>query len=302
MRNWSEIRQAILNKLFMEEDEVNSYNDKYAKKFAYFANECLSQIANALKPRVAVFDVKIYPKRLVGSNFKLEKPLIAYMEGYEEKEEEPNTHTAYVDDINEVIYVYNGLELIIVDEVPDGFNTVEGIGFELYPLRITYNDDKWVIPQHDVIYFDGLNRYIFKKGELIRSKHSYNQDDMVMMPNDFISFANMTNYKDNIPDPKFIYYGDRQIMFPEVGSYKIFYNALWQEINEEYMDARKPKDLPIDQSVLNCIPTYVASQILAEDDPQRSAVLRNEYELMLSRLDTTTMYEEGHFKSTGGWY
>jgi hypothetical protein len=186
MKKWSEIRQGIINKLFMDEQEVNSENDVYAAKFAYFANECLNQIANSVKPRVAVFDVVTTDKN--------------------------------------------------VEET---------------------------------------------------------------MPDDFLSFADMINYLDGRPDPTVIYLGDKHIMLPEKGRYQIFYNALWKPISEENMD---DSDLPIDQSVLNCIPSYVASQILAEDDIQRSTILKNEYELMLSRLDTNIMYQQNSYKSTGGWY
>lgn len=189
MKKWSEIRQAIINKAFMDETEVNSENEKYADKFAYFANECLVNIANGIKPRIAVFDVE----------------------------------------------------------------------------TTTENEEQ-------------------------------------MMPEDFLSFADMVNYVNGEPDPTIVYLGDKNVILPKIGRYKIFYNALWEPITEDYMNDQEQLDLPIDQSVLNCIPSYVAAQIMAEDDVQRSTILKNEYELMLSRLDTNIMYQENHFKSSGGWY
>jgi hypothetical protein len=105
-----------------------------------------------------------------------------------------------------------------------------------------------------------------------------------------------------VADPEITWVSDKLIKVNELGDYVVFYNALWQPITEDYMNDQEQPDLPIDQSVLNCIPSYVASQILAEDDVQRSTILKNEYELMLSRLDTNIMYQENHFKSTGGWY
>lgn len=189
MKKWSEIRQGIITKLFMDEAEANSDTENYASKFAFYANECLNQIANRVKPRIAVFDV----------------------ETTRENEEQ-------------------------------------------------------------------------------------------RMPEDFLSFADMVNYVDGEADPTIVYFGDKQVILPRKGHYKIFYNALWQPITEDYMNDQEQPDLPIDQSILNCIPSYVASQILAEDDVQRSTILRNEYELMLSGLDTNIMYQENHFKSTGGWY
>lgn len=188
MKKWSEIRQGIINKLFMDEQEVNSEDENYAAKFAYFANECLVNIANGVKPKLGVLEV---------------------------------------------------------------VTTKENTELEL--------------------------------------------------PEDFLSFADMVNYLNNQPDPTIVYFGGKLIL-PKIGEYKIFYNALWEPITDDYMNDQEQPDLPIDQSVLNCIPTYVASQILAEDDVQRSTILKNEYELMLSRLDTNVMYQQNSYKSTGGWY
>lgn len=132
------------------------------------------------------------------------------------------------------------------------------------------------------------------------------------MPDDFLSFAGMTNYYyklndngdviDTLPDADVIYVTDKQIILPKKGKYIIYYNALWNEITDDDVRNDNANVLNIDSSVLNCIPTYIASQLLSQDDPQRSAILKNEFELMLSRLDTTVMFQEKHFTSPGGWY
>jgi hypothetical protein len=183
MKKWSEIKQGIVTKLFMNPDEAT---DDYADTFVYYANECLVNIANGVKPRIAM-------------------------------------------------------------------------------LEVTTRED------------------------------NVEQD----MPEDFLSFADMINYWNGIPDPTIIYFGGKLIL-PKAGTYKIFYNALWEPITEDYTSDQA--ELPIDQSVLNCIPPYVAAQIMSEDDVQKATMLNNEYELMLSRLDTNIMYQSNSFKSTGGWY
>lgn len=123
---------------------------------------------------------------------------------------------------------------------------------------------------------------------------------VVTMPEDFLSFADMIGYLNSESDPTVVYITDKQIMLPEIGDYKILYNALWHEITQD--DIVDDLILDIDSSVLNCLPTYVASQLLAQDDVQRSTILKNEFELMLARLDTNIMYETNHYKSNGGWY
>lgn len=123
---------------------------------------------------------------------------------------------------------------------------------------------------------------------------------LVEMPEDFLSFADMVYYLDGVENPELIYVGDKEVMLPKNGKYVIYYNALWNDITKE--DISKDVVLKIDASVLNCLPTYMASQLLSQDDIQRSTILKNEFEMMLARLDTNIMYQQNHFKSTGGWY
>lgn len=125
----------------------------------------------------------------------------------------------------------------------------------------------------------------------------------VRMPDDFLSFTDIVNYANGEQDPDIIYVDDKNVMLSGKGTFKIFYNALWHYITEEDVNSKNSNNvLPIDQSVLNCLPTYIASQCLAQDDIQRSTILKNDFELMLSRLDTNMLYQENHYKSTGGWY
>ena len=48
--------------------------------------------------------------------------------------------------------------------------------------------------------------------------------------------------------------------------------------------------------------TYAASVILSIDDPIRSATLRNEYEMMLARLNTAELDNLRDYHSSRGWY
>lgn len=185
MKKWSEIKQATLHKLFLQEEEARQQN--YLEKFQYLANEGLNIIANGVKPRIVAFNPK-----------------------------------------------------------------------------------------------------------------TTNENELVTMPDDFLSFADMINYVDGVADPVIVYVGDRQLKLPVAGEYTIYYNALWRDITED--DIKNDNILEIDSSVLNCIPSYVASQLLSQDDIQRSTSLKNEFELMLSRLDTNIMYQQNHFRSEGGWY
>lgn len=143
------------------------------------------------------------------------------------------------------------------------------------------------------------------------------KNSVVTMPVDFIGFSehinNLTMTVENygygyfcepgynsttqtvlISDPRIEYVTNNSIRLPEIGTYNIFYNALYPEISNT--DIKDDVVLEIEPSILNLIPSYVASQSLATDDIQKSVRLQNEFELGLSRLDTGELFEVKHFK------
>lgn len=128
----------------------------------------------------------------------------------------------------------------------------------------------------------------------------YHVADVITMPDDFLSFADMIMYHDNEPYDDLVYLSDRDVAVGEIGNYVIYYNATWDDITED--DIINDNILTTHVSVINCLPSYMASQCLSQDDVQRSAILKNEYELLLSRLDTNIMYQEKQYRSSGGWY
>ena len=246
MNKWSEIKQATLDKLFMDEKEAEQQN--YLSKFQHLANECLNGIANGVKPRIVRFSVGVYNNVIEGSDFK------------------------YDSELGFVTYNQNG---ILAEIVPD--NTTA--------------------------YVDGDSVYCFDNGlKLINNNKVVKLGDVISMPTDFLSFADMLVLHNNAPYDDVVYLGDRDIVVGEIGTYLIYYNGLWETITEEHVDPSRDKVLNIDLSVLNCLPAYIASKVLAQDDIQRSAMLNNEYELSLSRLDTNIMYQSNSFRSSGGWY
>lgn len=194
----------------------------------------------------------------------------------------------------------------LLDYLKSKYTIVEGSDFR-YDIRlgfVIYNQDgigAELIPENNVVYYDKVHRkaYLFEEDSL-KQIYKYNVGDVITMPEDFISFADMLILHNGAPYDDVVYLGDKSVTVGELGEYVIYYNGTWHNITD--MDVIDDNDLKIDISVLNCLPTYIASQCLAQDDVQRSAMLKNEFELMLSRLDTNIMYQNNHFRSSGGWY
>ena len=122
-------------------------------------------------------------------------------------------------------------------------------------------------------------------------------DLVVRMPEDFLSHSGLLNYRNDKPNPRIVYVTRDRVQLIDKGDYKLSYNARWSYINENYNG-----DLEIDESILMCLPSYIGSKLLAQDDIQRSTILRNEFELMISRLDTEVTNDATSFHSIGGWY
>ena len=121
----------------------------------------------------------------------------------------------------------------------------------------------------------------------------------ITMPDDFVSFGDDRNIIDGYTanDENFEYFGYNQLYCISVGTYRISYNARWYTFTLEDDDVY----INVPADVLDCIPTYVASQCMKVDDEQKAAVLRNEFEIMFARIDDSTRKSNGTFVIGGDW-
>lgn len=128
------------------------------------------------------------------------------------------------------------------------------------------------------------------------------------MPEDFISFGDDICYelvknckfleKHQIFDVDFEYYGYNQVIFKHPGNFYISYNARWYTFTKS-IDDNEQIDIPND--ILDCIPSYIVSQCYKIDDEYKAQVFRNEYELMLSRIDATNYKNTKSILIEGDW-
>ena len=135
------------------------------------------------------------------------------------------------------------------------------------------------------------------------------------MPNDFISFGDDICYdlqnreidrftkatieiKKELHDSDFSYHGYNQVMFKHRGNFFISYNARWYTLTNN-IEGNTYIDVPND--ILDCIPSYVASQCFKIDDEYKASVFRNEYEIFLARIDNTNYKNTKTFEIEGDW-
>lgn len=129
------------------------------------------------------------------------------------------------------------------------------------------------------------------------------------MPSDFISFGDdvcTIKHKDQFgdtwlrscTDEDIIYKGYNNIQFLQEGEYEISYNSRWYTFSKDLKDSTV---INVPDDILECIPSYIAHQCYKIDDEVKSSIYRNEYEMLLSRIDDTNYKSVKSLHITGGW-
>lgn len=135
------------------------------------------------------------------------------------------------------------------------------------------------------------------------------------MPEDFIRFGDDVNYYREFgldkeydyllmnnfreaSDDEFVYYGYNKLLFKKPGSYKISYDARWL-VFDKSLTPDSLLNVPAD--ILDCLPSYIASQCFKVDDEVKSSIFRNEFEMAVARIDNTNYKNSKTFKLGGDW-
>ena len=156
----------------------------------------------------------------------------------------------------------------------------------------------------------------------VKPKHAYfeveitneNVGTLINMPDDFISFDDDINkiayfdqylnrtITEEATDFDFEYLGDT-LLFKRIGKFYISYNARWIDtfVNLDSATELAAGGYGIPRDILDCIPSYVASQCMKIDDEYKSSVYRNEYEVFLARIDDTHYKNTKTIKIEGDW-
>jgi hypothetical protein len=137
----------------------------------------------------------------------------------------------------------------------------------------------------------------YKVGTLIKIKDanfiSFSDDICTL---ETIIRGNTFTYE--VSDEDLIYKGINSFICTKIGIYTISYNAKWYKFWDGISD---DEDIDVPDDILDCIPSYVASQCYKVDDEYKSSVYRNEYEMFLARIDDTDFKNTSTFKIGGDW-
>ena len=244
MYTWGYLKDVALAKLDLTENEATVQN--LLSRFPFYANEVITQVCSAIKPKYTFANFVVYADDVDAWNTIKQKY---------------------------GVYSFNNTPV----EKPDEFNELE--------------EKFWV-------------EYEAHK----------NVGELITMPSDFVSFGDDVCYQlvdkefgpcydhilehEELHDDDFEYVGYNQVMFKHPGKFYISYNARWYTFTKAIDDNEKI-DIPND--ILDCIPSYIVSQCYKIDDEYKAQVFRNEYELMLSRIDATNYKNTKSILIEGDW-
>lgn len=242
MYTWGYIKDAALAKLDL--DEKSAIEQNLINRFPYYANEAMTQICSAIKPKYAYYTFTVYNSA---------------------KDAKISINAKYNVDIDTISMSY-----------------------------INFTDNEKMALQE---YNEVLSKDLYV-------------NTLIKMPEDFISFGNGVNtvtyqdafrimYKDvEAYDSDFIQQGYNYVKCRHSGTFTISYNARWLMFNTSFNDTVK-LDAPLD--VLDCIPSYIASQCYKIDDEVKANIFRNEYEMFLARIDASDYRNTTTITIDGGW-
>jgi hypothetical protein len=124
---------------------------------------------------------------------------------------------------------------------------------------------------------------------------------LATIPDDFLSFSDeasiqyINKYGELELDVDILYVNSKTLALSKDGTYKIWYNAEYPKITDT------TNELDIPDNLLTLIPPYVAGQLLMGEDPIKATQLKNEFETMLSRLDTNKPLVAYKINNDDGW-
>lgn len=133
--------------------------------------------------------------------------------------------------------------------------------------------------------------------------------DISTLVDDFISFGDDVctiryynvygvEVTEECHDDDFEYKGQFNIAFYTEGTYSISYNARWYTFG---LEDGNSTNIAVPNDILDCIPSYIASQCFKIDDEYKAQVFRNEYEMFLARIEDVNYSQTKTIKIGGDW-
>ena len=120
------------------------------------------------------------------------------------------------------------------------------------------------------------------------------------MPQDFIAFSDdvVTDANEvDLGDEVIVYGAYNTVTFLRAGTYSVPYRKRWHFFTSGDSDSVVPAPADVCEAIIS----YIVCQCYKSDDELKSAIYRNEFEMLLARLDDTSFARQRGLHIGGGW-
>lgn len=263
MRTYGYIRDSILAKLDLEQSEADNLN--YMNRIPTFANEAMTQICSTVKPKKEYATFEVWDKRckLDIWNYLRDKYNVYPNENTPIELKVPTTS-------DEASFWSAWLNYHFVDELIE-------VGIKITVAVADIKKD---------INFVSFNDDVPTVQKIICTKDWYITDSSVPF---------------EAHDSDFEYKGYNKIFCKHPGIYTIPYDSRWVDFTDSAFTTDEDATIEAPDDVIDCIPSYVVSQLFKIDDEYKASVYRNEYEMFLARIDNTDYRNSKTIEIGGDW-
>ena len=282
MYTYGYLREAVMAHCDLEEDELQAMN--VLKRLHIYANEAVQAIC-ACKPNYKYFKAKVVDKynmllkRLIDNEYIeiTEMDILGTFETFEDALEQYQPKREYVDK-----YIIVNDEFWTVNKINDSFNWIRLSSVDEITQREYYIKKSIYLVGEEIKMPDGFIAFTNKQTFIVKRPERFSYEDFVNGRDWTTNEAERwepVNYNKDI-----MFVGQNSVKCLKEGEFMIPYKCVWFIFNSAQPDTTEI-DIPID--VFNCLPLYIASEVLQIDYAQKAQIKRSEFEMALSRIIVT---------------
>lgn len=282
MYTYGYLREAVMAHCDLEEDELQAMN--VLKRLHIYANEAMQAIC-ACKPNYKYFKAKVVNKynmllkRLIDNEYIeiTEMDILGTFETFEDALKQYQPKQEYVDK-----YIIVNDEFWTVSKINNVFSWIRLSSVDEATQRDYYLKKGMYLVGEEIKMPDGFIAFTNKQTFIVKRPAPFS-------PEDFINGRDWTTNEAERWEPvnynkDIMFVGQNSVKCLKEGEFMIPYKCVWFIFNSAQPDTTEI-DIPID--VFNCIPLYIASEVLQIDYAQKAQIKRSEFEMALSRITVT---------------
>lgn len=307
---YNDIKASTMQRLSLVNEDLAD-NPSFTNQMSALMKECLSIIANSAKSNLLKYKIYKKPYSVIKKVDEVFTSKNADAKTYSFISNEGNLftwdvshETSFTVSVRDEYFLNSVIQPAETVVILSYYGNNTSSDYDHYESVISkeYEDKTGLlrIRKYEILLESSADKVNVVRNITLYDTSSSNEEMMTeyKMPRGFISHSYLDNTLDKDGEiytlGKMVYSGKNGIILKEDGIYTINYNANYQEIDISDPD----KEIDIDESVLVLLPIYVASQMSATDDIQRSTIMRNEFEVALSRLDTKVSVTVGSYHNS----